>query len=137
MASDREVTAESAAMRFRSGIALPRNAVTSSLSLVVEATEFTNEDLGSLVDDFMSVQMHYPFIKPTFLISAMNPAPLNDAHFNFETAMTRSAWSLLKMTASYEEYVERRVSEMITVYSAQRAGRLTPGARVPRWFYER
>lgn len=137
MASSSGLNVETAASRVRSGIALPPNAVRSSIRLVVEAADFSSDELNPLADDFMEIQLHYPFVKPIFLISAMDPRSLAEAGFLFETAMTRAAWSNLQASASYEEYVERRVSEMIAVYSAERAGRLAPGARVPRWFYER
>lgn len=120
-----------------SGIFLPHNAVDTALRVMVDATQFNDVELADLVDSFADIQMHHPYVKPIFLVATLDPAHLSAAGFMYETVMPESAWSQMCMTASYQEYKERRISEMISVYSANRAGTLAPGANVPRWFYER
>lgn len=120
-----------------SGIFLPKDAVHTSNRILVDATEFGDEDIPELVEEFVQVQLHYPYVKPVFLISALNPGELSRAGFIYETVLTKSWWGELGMEATYREYVERRVHEMITVYRTTRFSVIQPGQEIPRWLYER
>lgn len=123
--------------RMPSGIYLPPNAVRTALRIVVDATTLDDDQIGELVDVFARLQLHHPYVKPIFLVSAMEPSELSAAGFMYETVIPESSWRSLKMRAPYRDYVERRVYELIKVYSAHRFGAYTAGMDIPRWFYER
>lgn len=123
--------------RMPSGIYLPPNAVKTALRIVVDATTLVDNQIGELVDAFARLQLHHPYVKPIFLISAMKPVELSAAGFMYETVVPANTWKSLTMITTYREYVERRIVEMIKVYSAHRSGAYTAGMDIPRWFYER
>ena len=60
-----------------SGIYLPPNAVSTALRIVVEATTLDDDQIGELVDVFARLQLHHPYVKPIFLVSAMKPSELS------------------------------------------------------------
>lgn len=136
-AKSNEVTANRALEMMPSGIFLPKDAVHASNRILVDAVEFADEDIPELVDKFVLMQLHYPYVKPVFLISALNPGELSRAGFIYETVMTESSWNELGMEATYREYTERRVHEMISVYRTSRFSAIQPGQTIPRWLYER
>lgn len=135
--SSNQATAKRALEMMPSGIFLPNDAVHTSERILVQATEFADQDIPELVDGFVQVQLHYPYVKPVFLISALNPGELSRAGFIYETVLTESWWRGLEMEATYREYVERRVHEMISVYRTSRFAAIQPGQEIPRWLYER
>lgn len=120
-----------------SGIYLPPNAVKSALRIVVDATTVADDRIDDMVDAFARLQLHHPYVKPIFLVSAMKPGELSAAGFMYETVIPASTWKSLSMGTTYREYVERRIFEMIKVYSAHRSGAYTQGMDIPRWLYER
>lgn len=130
-------TANRALEMMPSGIFLPKDAIRTSNRILVDATEFADDDIPELVDRFVQVQLRYPYVKPMFLISALNPGELSRAGFVYETVLTKSWWGELGMEATYREYVERRVHEMISVYKTSRFSAIQPGQEIPRWLYER
>lgn len=132
-----EISANRALEMMPSGIFLPQNAVHTSNRILINAVELTDEDIPELVDKFALLQLHYPYVKPIFLISALNPGELTRAGFIYETALTESSWNELGIEATYREYAERRVHEMIAVYKTGRVSAIAPGQEVPRWLYER
>jgi hypothetical protein len=129
--------AQNAVQRMPSGHFLPPNAVRSAVRVVVDATEHTDADIPEMVERFAYAQLAYPYIKPVFLISALEPLELTRAGFLYETVVPESGWDEVAMGNSYEDYKQRRFHEMITVYRAQRMGKVVPGEAVPRWMYER
>lgn len=118
-------------------ICLPPNAVRSSMRVVVDATGLTNDEIPEAVDRFVFLQLSFPYVKPIFLISALDPAALSNAGFMYETVLPESSWNKIRLDASYREYKERRVFEMVTVYQPERMGSIQPGEQIPRWMYER
>ncbi|TDT29959.1 glycosyltransferase [Naumannella halotolerans] len=123
--------------RMPSGISLPSNAVKSAIRVVIDATTHGDADIPGLVDHITHVQLRYPYIKPVFLISALNSAALTRAGYMYETVVPADKWEALGTAMSHSEYVERRFYEMITVYQPQRMARIRPGEALPRWIYER
>jgi len=132
-----EVTANRALEMMPSGIFLPKDAVHTSNRILVDATELADVEIPELVDKFVQMQLHYPYVKPVFLISALQPGELSRAGFIYETALTKYWWEELGIEATYREYVERRVHEMISVYRTSRFTAMQPGQEIPRWLYER
>lgn len=135
--SPNQVTASRALEMMPSGIFLPKDAVHTSNRVLVDATELADEDIPELVDKFVQLQLRYPYVKPVFLISALNPGELSRAGFIYETVLTEAWWGELGIDATYREYVERRVHEMISVYKTSRFSEIQPGQEIPRWLYER
>ena len=131
------VRAAAALQDMPSGIYLPPNAVRTSVRVAVEATKHTDDEVNELVDQFAFVQLRYPYIKPIFLISALEPKELTKAGFIYETVIPESTWSLLDSPSTYQDYKERRFYEMIEVYQAHRMVSSEPGHAIPRWVYER
>lgn len=132
-----KVRAAEALKEMPSGIYLPPNAVRTSVRVAVEATKHTDEEVNELVDQFAYVQLRYPYIKPIFLISALEPSELTRAGFIYETVIPESTWVLLDSPSNYQDYKDRRFYEMIEVYQAQRMVSSEPGQAIPRWVYER
>lgn len=137
MSPSQRVGHSTAVERMPSGIYLPPNAVRTALRIAIEATTLDDDQIGELVDVFARLQLHHPYVKPIFLVSAMEPSELSAAGFMYETVIPESSWRSLKMRAPYSDYIERRVYELIKVYSAHRFGAYTAGMVIPRWFYER
>lgn len=132
------ITAERALEMMPSGVFLPPNATHSSDRVLIVAVQHSNDDILELVNKSAMMQLHYPYVKPVFLISAQNPGELTRAGFIYETVMPESAWGMvLGMEASHREYMERRVHEMISVYIVSRVAEILPGQEIPRWLYER
>ncbi|MGO1736747.1 MAG: hypothetical protein ACTHZ9_10565 [Leucobacter sp.] len=131
------ISANRALEMMPSGIFLPKDAVHTSNRVLIEAVEFADQDLPDLVDKFVQMQLHYPYVKPIFLISALSPGELSRAGFIYETVLTESSWEELGIEATYREYTERRVHEMISVYRTSRFSVIRPGQEIPRWLYER
>lgn len=137
MPTTRADSATEALEMMPSGIYLPPNAVKTSLRIAVDATAHTDQDIPDLVDRFSAVQLRFPFIKPVFLVSALDPAELTRAGYIYETVIPEAAWDKLDAPATYKEYQERRFHEMIVVYQAQKMVTVEPGEDLPRWIYER
>lgn len=137
MSASNSATLLGALERMPSGVFLPPNAVKSSTRIVVDATRFSEAQIPELVEKFALVQLHFPYVKPIFLISALSPGELSSAGFIYETVMPEASWTTMGMDSTYREYKERRLTEMIKVYAAARIGTIAPGTEIPRWFYER
>lgn len=132
------INVERALEMMPSGVFLPPNATHSSDRVLINAVYHTDEDIPELVNKSAMMQLHYPYVKPVFLISAQNPGELTRAGFIYETVMAESAWNtFLGMEASHREYMERRVHEMISVYMVSRVAEILPKQEIPRWLYER
>lgn len=135
--NDSGSTVEKALEQMPSGIYLPPNAVRDSSRIIVDATQYSAEELSELTNKFAYAQLKYPFIKPIFLISALNPTVLSEAGFIYETVMPQTAWGRLGTGVPYAEYIARRFHEMVKVFRAHKMGRINPGEVIPRWMYER
>lgn len=59
--------------RIPSGAFLPPNALRTAVRLVIDATDHRDSDIAALADEFVYTQLKYPYIKPVFLISALDP----------------------------------------------------------------
>lgn len=136
-AQGKQVTLDRALKMMPSGNYLPTDAVHRSSRILIDAVDLDDEDIPWLVEKFVALQLHYPYLKPVFLITALSPQELSRAGFIYETALTPSAWEGLGVGASYREYAERRVHEMMAVYKTTGYWAVQPGREIPRWLYER
>lgn len=137
MAAQKKDGLTAALEQMPSGIYLPPNARKSAMRVIVDATAFADDQIDQLVEQFALMQLHFPYVKPIFLISAMAPGALSAAGFMYETVTPEATWRDLAAPGTYREYKERRVVEMLNTYQANRVHVQEPSSRIPRWLYER